>query len=121
MDGEPLALGVPRQLIKSTEWTGWPYENDEGDGDIRLIDLGEAFTRDNVPEKLAQPPGLQAPETIFTDEFDYRLDLWRAGLIVRSPPTKFLPKKSNICFRSIMLHSDHCHFPGSEQIPWLHR
>ncbi|KAJ5679999.1 hypothetical protein N7536_011138 [Penicillium majusculum] len=31
------------------------------------------------PEKLAQPSILRVPETIFTDRFDYRLDLWRAG------------------------------------------
>ncbi|KAF4768961.1 hypothetical protein N7455_008914 [Penicillium solitum] len=33
------------------------------------------------PEKLAQPSILRVPETIFTDRFDYRLDLWRAGCI----------------------------------------
>ena len=66
------------------EWVGWPDEDDE---DIRVIDLGEAFLQDAVPERLAQPGGLQAPETIFTGRFDYRLDLWRAGLIVRFPPS----------------------------------
>lgn len=34
------------------------------------------------PEKLAQPSILRVPETIFTDRFDYRLDLWRAGCMV---------------------------------------
>lgn len=86
VDGKALEEGVPCQLVKSTEWAGWPYEDDDEDENIRLIDLGEAFTRENVPAKLAQPGGLQAPETIFTDKFDYRLDLWRAGLIVRIPP-----------------------------------
>src|ERR1700728_1624007 len=86
LDGKPLGEGIPNQLVKSTEWIGWPDEDDEDDEDIRIIDLGEAFTQDTVPESLAQPGNLQAPETIFTDRFDYRLDLWRAGLIVRFPP-----------------------------------
>ena len=85
LDGEPLGEGIPKQLVKSAEWVGWPDEDDEDDDDIRVIDLGEAFFQDAVPKRLAQPGGLQAPETIFTGKFDYRLDLWRAGLIVRFP------------------------------------
>lgn len=86
LDGEPLGEGIPKQLIKSSQWVGWPDEDDEDDDDIRVIDLGEAFYKDAVPKRLAQPSGLQVPETIFADKFDYRLDLWRAGLIVRFPP-----------------------------------
>ena len=86
LDGESLGEGIPNQLVKSVEWVGWPDEDDEDDEDIRVIDLGEAFVQDAVPERLSQPEDLQAPETIFADRFDYRLDLWRAGLIVRFPP-----------------------------------
>ena len=32
---------------------------------------------------LAQSSYLRVPETIFTDSFDYRVDLWRAGCMVR--------------------------------------
>lgn len=86
LDGASLGKGIPNQLVKSVEWVGWPDEDDEDDEDIRVIDLGEASPQDALPERLAQPRGLQAPEPIFTDRFDYRLDLWRAGLIVRFPP-----------------------------------
>ena len=86
LDGESLGEGIPNQLVKSAEWVGWPDGDDEDDEDIRIIDLGEAFIQDAVPERLAQPGGLQVPETIFTGRFDYRLDLWRVGLIVRFPP-----------------------------------
>lgn len=34
------------------------------------------------PEKITQPGSLQAPETILGDRVDYRLDLWRAGILV---------------------------------------
>lgn len=121
MDGKPLGEGVPRQIVKSTEWTGWPYEDDDDDEDVRLIDLGEAFTREDIPENLAQPGGLQAPETIFTDQFDYRLDLWRAGLIVRIPPLNSSQVLPNMCLRSTILHLEYCHFNGSELIAWSHR
>ena len=84
LDGEPLGQGVPIQLVESALWTGWPLDDDEDDENIRIFDLGEAFNQDAVPEKLAQPAGLQAPETVFTGKFDYRQDLWRVGLVVRS-------------------------------------
>jgi len=90
VDGAPLEKGVPKYLVKTVEWAGWPSEDDDDcdydedeEDDIRLIDLGEAFPRDVIPQKLAQPSGLQAPETLLIGDFDYRVDLWRAGLIVR--------------------------------------
>jgi serine/threonine-protein kinase SRPK3 len=83
LDGKCLGEGIPHQLVRSVEWVGWPDEDDEDDENVRVVDLGEVFPQNAVPERLAQPGGLQAPETIFTGKFDYRLDLWRAGLIVR--------------------------------------
>ncbi|KAJ5193399.1 hypothetical protein N7449_009541 [Penicillium cf. viridicatum] len=53
--------------------------DDEDEEDIRLLDFGESFLEGEQPEKLAQPSNLRVPETIFTDRFDYRLDLWRTG------------------------------------------
>lgn len=80
VDGKPLDKGLPRQLVKKVEWTNWIDEDEE---DIRIFDLGEAFVQGKEHKKLAQPGHLQVPETIFTDSFDYRVDLWRAGAVVR--------------------------------------
>ncbi|KAG4436787.1 hypothetical protein IFR05_007721 [Cadophora sp. M221] len=80
VDGQPLEPGVPKQLVKKAFWDNWIDEDDE---DIRLIDFGEAFTQGSSPDRLAQPPDMRAPETIFMDHFDCRLDLWRAGITVR--------------------------------------
>ena len=121
LDGESLGEGIPNQLVKSVEWTGWPDEDDEDDEDIRIIDLGEAFTQDAIPEKLAQPGGLQVPETIFIDRFDYRLDLWRAGLIVRFPPPTPREMLTDMCCRSIISRSEQCHSAGIKSTPLLHR
>jgi hypothetical protein len=79
IDGKPLDDGLPSHIIKATNWDHWIDEDDE---DLRILDFGETFRQGAEPESLAQPGHLQVPETIFTDKFDYRVDLWRAGLMV---------------------------------------
>lgn len=79
IDGEPLKPGLPKYVVGSTIWNLWVYVDEE---DIRLIDWGEAFCIGNEPTKIAQPLGLNAPETVFTSRIDHRIDLWRAGCIV---------------------------------------
>lgn len=79
LDGEPLAKGLPKHLVKAAEWDDWVDEDEE---DLRIIDLGESFLQGAEPETLAQPGPLRAPETIFTERFDHRVDLWRAGCMV---------------------------------------
>ncbi|GES59645.1 kinase-like protein [Aspergillus terreus] len=77
----PLPDGFPNQLVKAAEWVDWI---DEDDKDIRLLDFGESFLRGNEPQHLAQPGSLHVPETIFTDRFEYRVDLWRVGCTIYS-------------------------------------
>ncbi|KAJ5633376.1 hypothetical protein N7490_009715 [Penicillium lividum] len=81
IDGTTLGKELPAQLIKAAEWTEWIDEDDE---DIRLLDFGESFYQGQEPQKLAQPGSLSVPETIFTDCFDYRVDLWRTGCMIYS-------------------------------------
>jgi hypothetical protein len=72
--------GLPTQLVGAAEWAEWIDEDDE---EIRLLDIGESFLQGEEPKTLAQPGTLRAPETIFMDRFDFRVDLWRAGCMVR--------------------------------------
>ncbi|CAG8280143.1 unnamed protein product [Penicillium salamii] len=81
IDGTPLGNELPAQLIKAADWTEWIDEDEE---DIRLLDFGESFFQGQEPQKLAQPGSLRVPETIFTDSFDYRVDLWRTGCMIYS-------------------------------------
>lgn len=81
LDGNPLEKGLPNRLVKAAGRDDWIDEDDE---DLRIIDLGESFLQAAEPQTLAQPGSLQAPETIFTNSFDYRVDLWRAGCVVRA-------------------------------------
>ena len=70
---------MPEQLVQKAGWDDWIDEDDE---DVRVIDLGEAFLHGAEPANPAEPGGMQAPEKIFTGNFDYRVDLWRAGCTV---------------------------------------
>ncbi|KAL4807908.1 kinase-like domain-containing protein [Aspergillus unguis] len=81
IDGTPLEKGLPTQLVKAAEWTEWIEEDDE---DLRLLDFGESFYHGQEPEKLAQPGSLKVLETIFTDCFNHRVDLWRTGCMIYS-------------------------------------
>jgi serine/threonine-protein kinase SRPK3 len=82
LDGACLDRGVPEQFVKSATWDDWIDEDDE---DIKIIDLGEGFAVGNAPQELCQPEDLQALETIFMNNFDYQVDLWRSGLRVSLP------------------------------------
>ena len=78
LDGQPIKDSLPKQMANVATW----YDFDEWDEDLRVIDLGEAFMHGKKPESLAQPDALRVPESIFTDTLDYRLDLWRVGIVV---------------------------------------
>jgi serine/threonine-protein kinase SRPK3 len=93
LDGKPLDEGVPNQLVKAASWVGWIDEDDE---DLRIFDLGEAFLKGAEPKILAQPQDLRVPETILTDSYDYKVDLWRAGIMVRTLCLKLLGKDTDI-------------------------
>ena len=83
LDGKPLDKGQPSHLIEAVSWDN---EIDEDDEDLRIIDLGEAFIQGAEPTRLAQHGPLRVPETILTKKFDYRIDLWRAGVMVGLQP-----------------------------------
>lgn len=92
INGEPLHPGVPRHLVRATEWDLWMEEDEE---DIRLIDWGEAFAQGSEPASVAQPPGLTAPESIFTSRrADHRIDLWCTGSLVSVVCYIFMVKKT---------------------------
>ncbi|PIG87534.1 hypothetical protein AARAC_003895 [Aspergillus arachidicola] len=76
VDGAPLQNGLPTQRVKAAEWVEWVDEDDE---EIRSLDVGESFLQGEEPKVLAQLGTLRVPETIFTDSFDYCIDLWRVG------------------------------------------
>ncbi|KAH8808513.1 kinase-like domain-containing protein [Xylogone sp. PMI_703] len=81
LDKKPIDKGLPAHLVKAMKWHLWIYDDEE---DLKLIDFGESFLRGTEVEELAQPTDLVVPESIFTESIDYRVDLWRAGLMIYS-------------------------------------
>ncbi|CAA9962520.1 serine protein kinase [Pyrenophora teres f. maculata] len=49
---------------------------------FKIIDFGQSFFHDDVPETLETPVVFQAPELVFGDKLDYRVDLWSMGCII---------------------------------------
>lgn len=93
-DGQPLGPGLPRYLVRPTSYH---QDIETSFGPIKIIDFGQSFLRNESPDTLHTPFPYRAPEIIFQDKIDYRVDLWSMGCLVRkrlqasrpdlSPPT----------------------------------
>lgn len=82
-DGSLLSPSLPKQLVRKVNWDSWVDEDEE---DLRLVDFGETFRIESPPKVLPQPGPLRAPERLLTDSLDHRVDLWRVGSVIISPP-----------------------------------
>jgi serine/threonine-protein kinase SRPK3 len=51
---------------------------------IKIVDFGQSFLSDECPGALNTPLPVRAPEIIFRDRVDYRVDLWSTGCLVSS-------------------------------------
>ncbi|RAK95598.1 kinase-like protein [Aspergillus ibericus CBS 121593] len=85
-DGRSLGPGIPEYIVRPARTCSWPLSHT-----IKLIDFGESFLQHNVPQTLHTPLAVRAPEVIFQDHLDYRIDLWSLGcmlfeLFVGQPP-----------------------------------
>ncbi|GKZ32254.1 hypothetical protein AbraIFM66950_001534 [Aspergillus brasiliensis] len=87
-DGRSLGPGIPEYIVRpaSLHSRSRPLSNT-----IKIVDFGGSFSQDDVPETLHTPLVVRAPEVIFKDRLDYRVDLWSVGcvlfeLFVGQPP-----------------------------------
>lgn len=71
---------IPKYLV-------WPASKlikiPEALGDVQIIDFGESFRSTEPPKRLHTPLPVRAPEIIFEDRIDHRVDLWSLGCMVR--------------------------------------
>ncbi|XPT00654.1 Non-specific serine/threonine protein kinase [Ascochyta lentis] len=86
-DRNPLELGMPQYLVKPASY---PADVNAPFTSIKIVDFGQSFLKDNTPDKFSIPLAVRAPEVIFKDKVDYRMDLWSMGctlfeLIVGQP------------------------------------
>ncbi|CAI7614278.1 unnamed protein product [Penicillium viridicatum] len=87
-DGKCLEAGVPEYVVKPASYGNHSWNLAQ---DVKIIDFGESFLHTAPPETLHTPLSLRAPEVIFQDNIDYRVDLWSMGcmlfeLFVGQPP-----------------------------------
>jgi serine/threonine-protein kinase SRPK3 len=78
-DGQSLESGMPSYLVRPTSY---PADVSSPQQQIKIIDFGESFSEHDVPETLHTPLCVRAPEVIFGEKLDYRVDLWSAGCMV---------------------------------------
>lgn len=81
-DGKPLEANVPTHIVRPARFRTSTVLSSPS---IKIIDFGEAFLNSNVPSTLHTPLSVRAPEVVFGDRLDLRVDLWSAGCLVRTP------------------------------------
>lgn len=79
-DGKDLEPGVPAYIVKPTSYGTRSWNSTQS---IKIIDLGESFLSTAAPHTLHTPLSVRAPEVIFQDQIDHRVDLWSMGCMVR--------------------------------------
>ena len=80
-DGQPLESSVPEYLVWPTHY---PVDDTLPYAPVEVADFGESFLSGEAPDSLNTPLVLRAPEVIFGDKLDYRVDLWSMGCLVRT-------------------------------------
>ncbi|KAH8689916.1 kinase-like domain-containing protein [Talaromyces proteolyticus] len=80
--------GVPEYIVRHAVYRLHPWSSLSN---IKIVDFGESLLQSAVPQTLHTPLPVRAPEIIFKDHLDYRVDLWSMGcmlfeLFVGQPP-----------------------------------
>lgn len=78
-DGQPLGCNVPTQIVRPAFFRRDILLSCPS---VKIIDFGEAFFSDRAPSTLHTPLPVRAPEVVFGDRLDRRVDLWSAGCLV---------------------------------------
>ncbi|KAI8936748.1 hypothetical protein NX059_007135 [Plenodomus lindquistii] len=79
VDNAELGPRLPRYLVRAANYR---IPKSMPPPAVKIIDYGQSFQRNSVPEVLHIPLCLRAPEIIFRDNVDYRMDLWSMGCML---------------------------------------
>ncbi|KAK6002877.1 hypothetical protein QM012_001627 [Aureobasidium pullulans] len=99
-DGGSLRAGVPDYLVWPASFPASKLNLEESY--VKLIDFGESFFSHEKSKALHTPMALRAPEVLFEEEYDFRVDRWSFAcaifeLIVGHPPfTGIMAKNEDI-------------------------
>jgi serine/threonine-protein kinase SRPK3 len=78
-DGEPLEPSMPEYLVRPTSR---PVDLSPASAIIRIVDFGEFFFVSHPRIEPHTPLVVRAPEIIFKDRLDHRVDPWTMGSMV---------------------------------------
>lgn len=80
-DNKPLEPSVPEYIVRPASDQKLPSPSLLSNA-IKIIDFGQSFLSTAIPHTLRAPVSVRAPEVIFKDNLDYRVDLWSMGCMV---------------------------------------
>ncbi|KAI9927245.1 hypothetical protein MW887_003632 [Aspergillus wentii] len=73
-DGKAFDAGIPKYIVMPAEHEAYSRSS------IKIVDFGESFLH-TAPQTLHTPMSVRAPEIIFQDLLDHRVDLWSMGCL----------------------------------------
>lgn len=92
-DGKDLEPGIPEYIVRPTSYRAYCWHSVQS---IKIIDFSESFLRSTIPQTLHTPLPIRAPEVIFQDRIDYRVDLWSLGCMVCGITRRYTPRNSKL-------------------------
>lgn len=81
-DSTALTENIPSYIVRPASVPAGICQSLRMSSSIKIIDFGEAFVKGKAPDTLHTPLAVRAPEVIFGDQIDYRVDLWCYGCLV---------------------------------------
>lgn len=78
-DGKDHERSVPEYIVKPTSYRTRSWNSPQS---IKILEMGETLSCIAIPHTLHAPLVVRAPEVIFQDRFDHRIDLWSMGCMV---------------------------------------
>ncbi len=81
-DSAAIEIHVPSYIVEPTSFKVKEVLQSLRAPVIKIIDFGESFLPNQAPAKLHTPLVVRAPEALFGDPIDRRVDLWSLGCLV---------------------------------------
>lgn len=90
---------MPNYLVRPTFY---PAELSMSSNPIKIVDFGESFLSNDIPDTLHTSLPVRALKTIFGEKLDCRVDLWSMGCMASSNLSRNLRKSSqfSVAFRA---------------------
>ncbi|KAM5376126.1 hypothetical protein ACJA88_007237 [Fusarium oxysporum] len=81
-DGKPLSSNIPTCIVRPSSFRHKDVQRLLSSPSIKIIDFGEAFFNHDTLNTLHTPLPVRAPEIVFGDRLNNRVDLWSTGCLI---------------------------------------